>query len=58
MEQLDKERDRLLLELAQLEEAARALDLRDRAGWEMHQRNLQALRERISLYEQSRRREP
>ncbi len=53
MNQRDTERERLLTELAQLEEAARALDLRDRAAWELHQRKLQDLRERIRRYEKS-----
>ena len=53
MNHRDAECDRLMKELMQLEQESRALDLRDKVGWEAHQQKIQIIRARITAFEKS-----
>jgi hypothetical protein len=55
MNHRDPECERLMKELMQLEQESRALDLRDKIGWEAHQQKIKIMRERIATFERSRR---
>lgn len=57
MNRRDAECERLLKELMHLEEEGRALDLRDRVGWEAHQQKVRIMRERITTLERPRQRQ-
>ncbi len=56
MNHRDAECERLMKELTLLEEEAHALDLRDRVGWEVHQRKIEIMRERIAAVQKARQR--
>ena len=54
MNHREAECERLMKELLQLEQEARALDLRNRIGWEAHQQKIKILREQIATFEKPR----
>ena len=56
MSHQDAECERLMKELIQLEQEARALDLRDRIGWDAHQQKIKIMQERIATFEKPRQR--